>query len=139
MAALGLEDDQDLVGAARGLLFSGRQLQMCASIPALGELVVKMCERPRSEYELAAGRLREHVSTGRLELYGLGPVSNKVVGWMDEVHAADPFVNPTDMAIVACVLVDDLSDGIYMTDPSVIESQGLGRLFRREDKRFFFL
>jgi hypothetical protein len=135
-AALGAEDDRDLVKVARPLIVSGKLPVACASIPTLGELVLTLAQRySKPAFSGFMDTLHGHVSSGRLVLFGVGDVSTETFSIASDIRAGDERVLPTDALIVACMLEDPRSDILITTDPDILACRGIQERARARRKK----
>lgn len=109
----------DLQKAAAGWLHSERQLLSCVSFATLGEFV-GVC-RKGGKLNLSAdafasvmGRLHKLMARGQIETFGHGDGSG--VFTLATELLEDGWADPTDMLIVASMLLDPDADVLVTTD-----------------------
>ena len=109
----------------------------CASIPALGELVLVLCRDRvgRSRISNAIDWIYQRVENGDSELFGLGDADAVIGEVATEIRRRDPLVSPTDAAIVACLFEDPEADVLYTTDGLLLENRTVVEMARERGKK----
>jgi predicted nucleic acid-binding protein len=108
------------------LLYSEKQLQVCVSFVALGELVNEVAtQRKRLDLQEIARILEDRLAGGYLVTYGLGDPSTSVFESARELRGRERELTPCDAMIVACAIEDPDCDVLYTFDRLLLESPSI--------------
>lgn len=123
LAALGYDEDVDLVRKARQFLHRTSGPVACVSLPVLGEVSLKLLTVYDSDSEAVVYQAHEDINrfllAGKLVTFGLGPPDTPALRLAAQMQKEDGRISPTDAVVIASMLADPDAAALYSTDEFV--------------------
>lgn len=129
LAAVGLDDDQDKITAAKKLIFTKAPIRACMSAVALGEFCIKVSGHPSPVAADAIETLSRWIRDGRVEVYAVATGN----AWAAKVAMelqGDWDVEPTDALIIGAAATDPRAEVLFSWD-GFVQNATVLKLARR--------